>query len=38
MTIEVSVEQEKEVESRIQRTARTVRLDGFRPGKVLCKL
>ncbi len=35
MTIEVPVEQvDKEVESRLQRTAKTIRLDGFRPGKV----
>ncbi|PID41541.1 MAG: trigger factor [Proteobacteria bacterium] len=35
MTIEVPAEQvEKEVASRLQSTAKTVRLDGFRPGKV----
>ena len=35
VTIGVPAEQiEKEVEQRLQQTARTVRLNGFRPGKV----
>ncbi len=35
MTIEVPAERvEKEVKSRLQRTAQTVKLNGFRPGKV----
>jgi len=34
MTVEVPAEQvEQAVEQRIQRIARSVRLDGFRPGK-----